>query len=48
MKDETRQTKIQANIFQKSSIIVERFAMSCCYTIAQAQTHTVADRAVTS
>lgn len=38
MKDKTKQTEIQAHIFQKSSIIVECFPVLYCYNIAHAQT----------
>lgn len=38
MKDKTKQIEIQAHIFQKSSIIVERFPVWYCYNIAHAQT----------
>lgn len=38
MKDKTKQTEIQAHIFQKSSIIVECFPVLNCYNIAHAQT----------
>lgn len=38
MKDKTKQIEIQAHIFQKSFIIVERFPVWYCYNIAHAQT----------
>lgn len=37
MKEVTKQSEIQAHVFQKFSIIVERFAVSYSSTIAHAQ-----------
>ena len=45
MNDETRQTEIQPQILQKSSIIVDRFPV-CVVTSHIRKPHTVADRAM--
>lgn len=47
-KDETKQTEIQAHIFKKSSIIVERFPCHTDITSHMRKPHIVADRAVTA
>lgn len=48
-KDETKQTKIQANVIWKPSIIVERFSVSYNCIIARSQiTVTVVGHAVTA
>lgn len=42
MKDESKQTELQAHIFQTPSITVERFPLSNRYNIAHAQfTHCI-------
>lgn len=49
-KDETKQTKIQANVIWKPSIIVERFSVSynCCIIARSQITVTVVGHAVTA
>lgn len=47
MRNKRKWTEIQVHIFQKPSIIVERFPLSYCYDTAHAH-HTVVDRAVTA
>lgn len=42
MKDESKQTELQAHIFQTPSITVERFPLSNCYNILYARfTHCI-------
>lgn len=38
MKDETKESEIQAQTFKKSYIFVQGFSLSYCYNIAHAQT----------
>lgn len=38
MKDETKESEIQAQTFKKSYIFVQHFSVSYCYNIAHAQT----------